>query len=81
MNAVMNKCASLMLFTLPFALESLVGRHTMNAAWDVLVIAFLYFYWVGTKRKTPEEVDFLFDGERPTQASELRNEGVAVERS
>jgi hypothetical protein len=45
----------------------------------VLVIAFIYFYWVETKGKTLEEVDFPFEGERPAQASELRKEGVAVD--
>ncbi|KAJ5807820.1 hypothetical protein N7474_009089 [Penicillium riverlandense] len=76
MNAVMNGRALLMLFALPFALQSSGWQtYMMNAAWDELVVAFIYFYWVETKGKTLEEVGFLFEGERPAQASELKKEG------
>ncbi|KAJ5814172.1 uncharacterized protein N7503_000922 [Penicillium pulvis] len=80
MNVVMNGAALLMLFALPFALQSIGWRtYMINAAWDVLIVVFIYFCWVETKGKTLEEVDFLFIGNRPISTSGLEKEATGDE--
>ena len=52
-------------FTIPFALEAMGWKaHMMNASWNVLLTAFIWFYWVETKDKTLEEIDAVFEGQK-----------------
>jgi hypothetical protein len=53
-----------MVFSIPYALESLGWKtYLMNASWNVLLIAFIYFFWVETAGKTLEQIDASFGDE------------------
>lgn len=45
----------------------------INGAWDVLELAFMYFFWVETKGKTLEEIDELFDGVKHSDVPDLED--------
>lgn len=57
---------------MPIALDS-IGYITyfVSGAWDVLVIVIIAVFWVGTKGKSLEELDVIFEGERHSDAPEL----------
>lgn len=67
-----NGAASLVTFAFPFALAAIGWKtYMINAAWDVLEVLFIIFFWVETSNKTLEEIDSLFDGEMHSDAPEL----------
>ncbi|RDW56671.1 general substrate transporter-1 [Coleophoma cylindrospora] len=56
----------------PFALQAITWKSYMiNAAFDVLLVIWVYFTWVETKSKTLEEIDVFFDGEKHTDALDV----------
>ncbi|RDW85701.1 hypothetical protein BP5796_04026 [Coleophoma crateriformis] len=60
---VLNATALWGVFAFPFALEGIGWKtYMINAAWDVVALLFIVFYWVETKGKTLEEIDELIDG-------------------
>jgi hypothetical protein len=73
-----------MVFSIPYALESLGWMtYLMNASWNVLLIAFIYFFWVETAGKTLEQIDASFGDEvviegQDIEAIDLCKGGVEV---
>jgi hypothetical protein len=73
-----------MVFSIPYALESLGWKtYLMNASWNVLLIAFIYFFWVETAGKTLEQIDASFGDEvliegQDVEADDLCKSGVKV---
>ena len=56
-------CGLFATFVFPFALEAIGWKtYIINASFDILMLAFVVFYWVETKGLTLEEVDEKFDG-------------------
>ncbi|KAF2657228.1 hexose transporter [Lophiostoma macrostomum CBS 122681] len=56
----------------PYMMEALGWKtYIANAGWNILFVAFVYFYWVETKGKTLEEIDILFDGEKHSDVPNL----------
>jgi hypothetical protein len=52
-------------FSIPFALDAMGWKvYMMNATWNVLLIAFIWYFWVETKGKTLEELNAVFDGQK-----------------
>jgi MFS family permease len=72
----------MMVFAMPFALESLGWKtYLMNASWNVALILFIYFYWVETQGKSLEEIDEIFEGVKHSSVPDLKDiekEGIAV---
>jgi hypothetical protein len=67
-----NGAASIVTFAFPFALAAIGWKiYMINAAWDVLEILFIIFFWVETSNKTLEEVDELIDGTMHSDAPAL----------
>lgn len=61
-----------MVFAMPFALESLGWKtYMMNASWNVALLVFIYFFWAETKGKTLEEIDEIFDGVKHSNVPDL----------
>jgi len=61
-----------MVFTMPIAIESLGWRlYMINGAWDVVVLALVWIFWVETKGKTLEELDEVLDGVKHTDVPDL----------
>lgn len=51
-------------YTTPIAIDSIGWRYyAINAAWDVVICAIIWFFFVETKGLALEEVDKLFDGQ------------------
>ena len=56
-------------FATPYMLEDLGWKtYIMNASWNFVLIAFVWFYWVETKGKTLEELDEVFEGIKHSDA-------------
>jgi len=45
----------------------------MNGSWDVLEVAFIWYYWVETSGKTLEEIDAVLDGTKHSEAPDLED--------
>lgn len=59
-------------FVFPFALNAIGWKlYMINAAWDVLELAFVLLFWVETKGKTLEEIDALIDGKKHSDVPDL----------
>ncbi|KAG4441423.1 hypothetical protein IFR05_003110 [Cadophora sp. M221] len=71
---VLNGSSLLCVFSFPFALEA-IGYKTylINGLWDVLEIAFIWFYWVETSGRTLEEIDAVMDGIKHSEAPNLED--------
>ncbi|KAJ7069581.1 MFS sugar transporter-like protein [Mycena amicta] len=68
----LNGTALMAVFAFPIALAAIGWKmYIINAAWNVLEIPFVLWYWVETKGKTLEEIDELLDGEKHTDAPDL----------
>lgn len=58
----------------PYMMNALGWKsYIANASWNILFIAFVYFYWVETKGRTLEEIDALFDGEKHSNVPDLKD--------
>jgi len=56
-------CGLFVTMVMPFAFAAIGWKtYMINASFDVLLVAFVIFYWVETKGLTLEEVDIRFDG-------------------
>lgn len=65
-------CSVLMVFTMPIAIDSLGWKlYMINGAWDVIVLALIWIFWVETKGKTLEELDEVLDGVKHTDVPDL----------
>lgn len=61
-----------MVFTMPIAIDSLGWKlYMINGAWDVIVLALIWIFWVETKGKTLEELDEVLDGVKHTDVPDL----------
>lgn len=61
-----------MVFTMPIAIDSLGWKlYMINGAWDVVVLALVWIFWVETKGKTLEELDEVLDGVKHTDVPDL----------
>ncbi|OJD30974.1 hexose transporter [Diplodia corticola] len=71
-TVVSKGCGLLVTFAFPFALE-VIGWKTymINATFNVLLWAFIAYFWVETKGLTLEEVDEIFDGTKHSDAPAL----------
>ncbi|RDW95043.1 hypothetical protein BP5796_00806 [Coleophoma crateriformis] len=59
-------------FAFPFALAAISWKlYMINAGWDVLEFAYIYFCWIETRGKTMEEIDRLIDGEKHSDVPDL----------
>ena len=74
-TAFIVNCTGLMVtFAFPYALAAIGWKtYMINGAWDVLELAFMYFFWVETKGKTLEEIDELFDGVKHSDVPDLED--------
>lgn len=64
----------LVTFAFPYALAAIGWKtYMINAAWDVLELVYVLFYWVETKGKTLEEINELLDGTKHTDAPDLES--------
>ncbi|RDW63779.1 hypothetical protein BP6252_11324 [Coleophoma cylindrospora] len=62
-------------FAMPLALKHIGYKmYLINACWDVLQVAFIYFLWVETSGKTLEEIEAYFDGENHGDTENLGKE-------
>ncbi|KAJ7625315.1 MFS sugar transporter-like protein [Mycena polygramma] len=83
----LNGTALMAVFAFPFALQNIGWKtYMINAAWDVLEVPFVWYYWVETAGKTLEEIDELLDGVKHSNAPDLETvirgkaEGVSMEK-
>lgn len=53
----------------------------VNSTWDILEWLFIFFFWVETKGRTLEEIDFIFEGEKHSNVPDLGEvlEGKAID--
>lgn len=57
---------------MPIAIDSLGWKlYMINGAWDVIVLALIWIFWVETKGKTLEELDEVLDGVKHTDVPDL----------
>ena len=71
---VLNGASLLCVFSFPFALESIgYTTYLANGMWDMLEVAFIWFYWVETSGKTLEEIDAVLDGIKHSEAPNLED--------
>ncbi|KAF3025535.1 hypothetical protein E8E14_009561 [Neopestalotiopsis sp. 37M] len=67
-------CGIFVTMVFPYMFEALGWKtYMINASWNVVFWIFVYFFWVETKGKTLEEIDVLFDGEKHSDAPDLRD--------
>jgi len=67
-----HHCSVLMVFTMPIAIDSLGWKlYMINGAWDVIVLALVWIFWVETSGKTLEELDEVLDGVKHTDVPDL----------
>lgn len=61
---LIKSCGVLVSMAFPYLMESIGWKtYIVNASWNLLIWAYIYFQWVETKGLTLEEIDALFDGE------------------
>jgi hypothetical protein len=64
----------LLVFCLPFALVAVAWKtYVINASCNLLLLAFICFFWVETKGKTLEEIDELFEGTKHSDVPNLKD--------
>ena len=57
---------------MPIAIDSLGWKlYMINGAWDIVVFALVWIFWVETKGKTLEELDEVLDGVKHTDVPDL----------
>ncbi|KAF7298823.1 Hexose transporter protein [Mycena indigotica] len=72
LQLALNGTALMAVFSFPIALAAIGWKmYIINAAWNLLEIPFVLWYWVETKGKTLEEIDEVLDGEKHTDAPDL----------
>ena len=58
----------------PYALNAIGWKtYIINASFDILLVAFVVWYWVETRGLTLEEVDVIFDGEKHSSVPDLED--------
>ncbi|KAF5011443.1 hypothetical protein FDECE_2432 [Fusarium decemcellulare] len=76
---LIKSCGVLVTMAFPYMMEAIGWKtYIVNASWNLLIWAFIYFQWVETKGLTLEEIDVLFDGEvhvRPDRDLEMIKSG------
>ncbi|VUC22140.1 unnamed protein product [Clonostachys rosea] len=61
---LIKSCGVLVTLAFPYMLESIGWKtYVINASWNILLWAYIWFQWVETRGLTLEEVDAIFDGE------------------
>jgi Na+/melibiose symporter-like transporter len=72
---LLSKCGGVIVaMCFPYMMNALGWKsYIANASWNILFIAFVYFYWVETKGLTLEEIDVLFDGEKHSDVPNLND--------
>ena len=86
---VANATAVLIVFTMPIAITNIGWKtYMINGAWDVLMLAAIWYWWVETKGRTLEELDEVLEGKKHTSVPDLEQiyrgkedigEGLAAE--
>ncbi|PVI01594.1 general substrate transporter [Periconia macrospinosa] len=65
-------CGLFVTMVVPFGLVAIGWKvYIINASVDILMVAFVIFFWVETRGLTLEEVDKLFDGEKHSNVPDL----------
>ncbi|KAF2007286.1 general substrate transporter [Amniculicola lignicola CBS 123094] len=60
-----NGMGLLITFAFPYSFNAISWKtYIVNASFDVLTLAFVWYFWVETQGKSLEEVDVLMDGEK-----------------
>ncbi|PSR73297.1 hypothetical protein BD289DRAFT_448982 [Coniella lustricola] len=71
---VLNALALMLVFLMNIALTNIGWKmYIINAAWDVIVLFLIAYYWVETKGKTLEEVDAIFEGAKHSAVPDLES--------
>lgn len=67
-------CGLFVTMVFPFALDAIGWKtYIINASFDILMVAFVVWYWVETRGLTLEEVDIRFDGEKHSSVPDLED--------
>ncbi|KAH7011187.1 MFS sugar transporter-like protein [Ilyonectria destructans] len=57
-----NAAGVFAIFVMPISLEHIGWKtYIINASFDILELAFIYFFWVETSKRSLEEIEVLFD--------------------
>lgn len=65
-------CGLFVTMVMPFALDAIAWKtYIINASFDILLVAFVWWYWVETRGLTLEEVDIKFDGVKHSSVPDL----------
>lgn len=66
-------CGVFVTMVFPYMFEAIGWKtYMVNASWNVLLFAWVWFAWVETKGKTLEEIDELFDGVKHSEVIDLK---------
>jgi MFS-type transporter involved in bile tolerance (Atg22 family) len=73
MYSLLSSCCGVFVtMVFPYMFKAIGWKtYMINASWNILFFAFVYFYWVETKGRTLEEMDELFDGEKHSDVPDL----------
>jgi hypothetical protein len=67
-------CGLFVTMVFPFALDAIGWKtYIINASFDILMVAFVMWYWVETQGLTLEEVDKRFDGVKHSSVPDLED--------
>lgn len=67
MQLTNNLAAVVLVFVMPIGITNIGWKmYIINASWDWLFLAFIWYFWVETKGLTLEEVDAIFLGHTHT---------------
>lgn len=72
-----KSCGVLVTMAFPYMLSDIGWKtYVVNASWNILFWAYIFFQWVETKGKTLEEIDALFDGTKHSSVPDLKDLGA-----
>jgi len=79
-----KSCGVLVTMAFPYMLSDIGWKtYVVNASWNILMWLFIFFKWVETKDRTLEEIDGLFDDQKPEAGLNMKTlkdiEGVGVD--
>ena len=79
-----KSCGVLVTMAFPYMLSDIGWKtYVVNASWNILMWAFIFFKWVETKDRTLEEIDGLFHDQKPEAGLNTKTlkdiEGVGVD--
>lgn len=79
---VAKACGVLVTIAFPYMFNAIGWKtYMINASWNVLFLAYVFFCWVETKGRTLEEIDVLFDGVKHSEVPDLNKVNDKEDRS